>query len=298
MARISREFLVPYIQNLCSLHLVQEKNKKRISQLKWEINQVTNGERREVRPKPPGERTVFGFTEFSVAFVTGLFGLAVLWIGGWEPNFELFEVVTTLLLIAAIGMFIVCLCVLIAKIRENSAYNHRELARYQEESRAWRYAKEQNEEARQKKLPGLQAALADVQAEYNRVETVLRQMYAANIIPMKYRDLYTTVYLYDWFVNGVSSDLDMALNTFVLEEIKDKLDVIIRNQEEIILNQRRQMAMQQQSLETQEQHYRMMEQKAAQIAQSQEEQVMYLNMIESNTSATAYFAAANFWWKR
>ena len=86
----------------------------------------------------------------------------------------------------------------------------------------------------------------------------------------------------------------MALNMFVLEEIKEKLDRIIANQKEIILNQYLQLAEQRRSLELQEEHTSMMESKLNQINASNEERNTYLAMIESNTATTAYFATANY----
>ncbi len=134
----------------------------------------------------------------------------------------------------------------------------------------------------------------DLSEERKRIAKTLDTVYAANIIPSHYRDMYAAVYLCDFFSTSRSDDLDMALNTYVLEQIKDKLDVIIEKQREAILNQRLILANQQKSLEEQRAHNDYMRQKVYQIASSIEEQNQYLAMIEGSSAATAYFAAANY----
>ena len=102
------------------------------------------------------------------------------------------------------------------------------------------------------------------------------------------------VYLYRYFSSSREDDVDSVLKTFILEEIKAKLDQIISMQSEIILNQERMMANQRTSLEAQRQHQQYMESKARQIASSIDEQNTYMEMTAANTAATAYFAAANY----
>ena len=168
---------------------------------------------------------------------------------------------------------------------KREAYNY-ELAAYQEIQR-------KNDKER-KAIPGIVNEMRECRIEIERVKEVLRRVYYANIIPGHYRNMYAAVFLYDWFSTGRSDDLDMALNMFVLEEIKEKLDRIIKNQEEIILNQYLQLAEQRRTLELQEEHAAMMESKLNQINASNDERNTYLAMIESNTAVTAYFTTANY----
>lgn len=139
-----------------------------------------------------------------------------------------------------------------------------------------------------KRVPNLEKKMARLSIERNKIAETLSKVYAANIIPSYYRDMYAAVYLYDFFSTSRSDDLDMALNTYVLEQTKDKLDVIIEKQHTEILNQRRILAYQQKSLEEQRAHNAYMRQKVYQIASNIEEQNQYLAMVESSAAATAY----------
>lgn len=140
----------------------------------------------------------------------------------------------------------------------------------------------------------IESEIGKLNNEIKHTQRLLDDAYRVNIIPTHYRNKYAALFLYDWFNTGGSDDLDMALNMFVLEEIKEKLDMIIRNQSTIILNQRIMQAQQQKTIEQQNEHNRLMRNKLDQLCISSQEHNRYLSMIESNTAATAYFAAADY----
>lgn len=130
--------------------------------------------------------------------------------------------------------------------------------------------------------------------ECGKIDKLLTQNYSLNVIPGWYRDMYAAVYLYDWFSNSYSDDLDMALNTFVLEQIKEKLDIIIRNQSEELLNQRIIIANQNESMRQAGQHHAELMNKLNQMHAAGEERKTYLEMIERNTAIDAYFSMATY----
>ena len=106
--------------------------------------------------------------------------------------------------------------------------------------------------------------------------------------------MYVAVYLYDWFSTSMADDLDMALNMYVLEEIKDRLDQIIDMLYESLVNQRMMLNNQMKTLEQQEQYHTDMIDKLNRLQLSAAEHSAYLGMIEANTSAMAYFSAAEY----
>ena len=102
------------------------------------------------------------------------------------------------------------------------------------------------------------------------------------------------VYLYDWFSQSGEDDLGLALNTFVLEQTKDKLDMIIRNQGDIILNQQMQLSLQMQSNKEQENHFRMMENKVKQLEMEDEERNKNLDMIARTNESVLWYARQDY----
>ena len=166
-------------------------------------------------------------------------------------------------------------------------YYWQELHKYQRDEKA-------NTESRRKKLPKLQADLDNCRYERQKAHAALHRAYSINVIPMQYRDLYTSVYRYRLFDTSQADDLEMALSMYMLDDIRAKLDQVIANQTSMILNEQFMIANQQRSLEQQRAHSDMMCRKLASIEASNEERNMYLSMIESNTATTAYFATADY----
>ena len=289
MAKYNREFLVPYLQNVCALHLADKKIDNQLFPLMNRESRLISG----VHPidcptKPKRYKSIE--EDFSR-------GCALLGIG-----LGLFFILISLRdisFLTILGWFFVfcgAICAvgtLIMYLKSRKDYL-KEMRWYKERLQKNEEAQRYNARVRERELPQVQSAIKKWSRESGRVTSLLKEAYSVNIIPSRYRNIYAAVYLYDWFSTSQADDLDMALNMFVLEEIKEKLDRIIENQMDIILNQRLMLANQQRSLEQQQRHSNMMRAKLNQIAASNEERNTYLRMIESNTAATAYFAAADY----
>lgn len=300
MAKFNREFLVPYLEDVCALYMADLEVCAKMFGVQKEILVLQHGEEIEPPVEPEHEEYLGAIGSFlggvGIVLMCAIFiPLMDLFIPENERGsapfafYIIFGAVSFLL-----GLF---LWKSFGEPEREVRKNNEELDRqYEEAVRQYRVEKrkisERNEEAR-KKIPDLEKQMGNLSNERKKIAKTLDAVYAANIIPSHYRDMYAAVYLYDFFSTSRSNDLDMALNTYVLEQIKDKLDVIIEKQHESILNQRLILANQQKSLEEQRAHNAYMRQKVYQIASSLEEQNQYLAMVESNSAATAYFAAAN-----
>ena len=284
MAKYEREFLVPYLMNVCSLHLVYRKLSEKESILSGEANHLRNGvtpadrpTKPWIEPLPPGGvfMAVMGCITFLMSIL--MFSLDIGFMGWFFLLGSIME--------GIIGY------VRIHGVKESNAqkednYN-RKLAEYNEIMR-------KNEIAKNAKLPYILDNLRKCQLEKKKAAETLTQVYGVNVIPAQYRNICASLYLYRWFNSSQADDLEMALSMFVLEEIKDKLDTIIRNQYSIILNQQIAIANQQKTIEQQQQYSAMMCEKLNRIEASNEERNMYLAMIESNTATSAYFATAEY----
>ena len=126
------------------------------------------------------------------------------------------------------------------------------------------------------------------------VKNYLAAAYGVNIIPNKYRDIYVAYYLYDYFSSSRETDLDKILQTMLLDQIVERLDRIIDQQEEIILNQRMAMALQEKQSEQLQQNHRAQLQAIARVEQNQQLQNDYLAMIDTNTRITNFFVTADY----
>lgn len=289
MAKYDREFLVPYLQDICTLYLAERKLREKIKWLTDRINHLSY-EIVVTPPKEPSYEKSGCFEGF--AWILGLFmaGGSVLGLMSGEDlsGFEMIPVM---------GIIIggVILAFAIGANSEQRKTNDELRKNYEAALKAYERdvdnAKRQNV-LNKEKIPELLARKEMFSNELKKVSKLLKQAYSVNVIPRHYRDVYAAVYLYDFFSTGRSDDLDMALSLFVLEQIKDKLDKIIQQQADILLNQRIMISTQKQALEEQRAHNAYLEKKIHKIATSAEESNQYLAMIESNTAANAYFSAA------
>lgn len=131
-------------------------------------------------------------------------------------------------------------------------------------------------------------------AHLDEIEEKLKAAYSVNIIPNKYRDIYVAYYLYDYFSSSRETDLDKVLQTMLLDQIVERLDRIIDQQEEIILNQRMELALQEKQAAQLQQNHRAQLQAIARVEQNQQLQNDYLAMIDTNTRITNFFVTADY----
>lgn len=298
MARYNREFLVPYLHDLCALYLAERRLENDIWHVKQRI-QYCSSEHYPAVPKEPKPKPAEGgfLLAFGGFWIIGglclMFGL----ISGEEMGAMPLEAGWAISFLALFLLGVAPFCLGMQLRREVEAQNKHAKAQYEVEVDRYERALERayrDNEHNKKQLPALERKLQGQEAELEKVQDIRRFVYGANVIPKHYRDFYATIFLYDWFAHGGSDDLDMALNTYVLEEIKTRLDRIIEQQSEIILNQRLMLAKQQESIEAQNRHNDMMRQKLNRIQSTEDERLRYERMTETNTAVTAFFAAANY----
>lgn len=298
MARYNREFLVPYLQDICALYMADRKIQNDIYEKEDKIREYQR-ERFVPAPREPnyesGSIGCFGYLALGVCLL-GVANILMLILkpGEYDSGFTAFMYICGLISAALGGFFFWRFC---KEARDEREDNDIKWEIYQEELKQYKAdCKQAKEDYRRYKthIPFIQKEIETLKSEKNDLEKLLTKVYGANVIPSHYRNIYAAVYLYDWFSTSASDDLDHALSMFVLEEIKAKLDMIIEQQSEMIMNQRIIQANQMKSMELQQKHNHMMRLKLDQLQITAEEQYRYVQMIEANTAATAYFAAANY----
>ena len=290
MAKYNRDFLVPYLQDICALHLTDRKLQARRYELEERIGEL-EAKKYYYNPTPPKRRPVITFGVIILLLLGGfilLVGIGNLFIAIEQ---EITSMIICSFLIDAMGIGLIWFGY--GVIDDHKEENKRIQKEYESKVQSDKREKEKYEQGL-KRVPGLRTELQRCITEDRKVKMLLEKLYSANVIPRQYREVYAAVYLYDWFSTSGADDIEMALNMFVLEEIKARLDRIIENQSNIILNQRIMIANQQRAQEQQDRHNRMMHDKLNQLQVSSEERNRYLCMIENNTAVTAFFAQASY----
>lgn len=290
MARYNREFLVPYLEDICSLQLSKQKIQQLIHTSRHEIENINRSALEKV-----GEPELEDYKGDNDLAGVGSGCLGIACFVGVVATFFMALMSGELSMLIIPAMFGVAEIWLILKsFGAKDAENVKIKERNDEKERDHAIAQMAALVVVEPQVEAVKKRISFLEGEARKVEQLLEIAYSANVIPRWYRDLYPAVYLYDWFSNSRADDLDVALNTLVLEQIKDRLDTIIRNQGEMIINQRIMIANQKKSMEQAERHQAMLMAKLNRIEASNEERNMYLSMIEANTAANAYFSAANY----
>ena len=146
-------------------------------------------------------------------------------------------------------------------------------------------------------LPQAEAKLKKVEKEINKIEDMLSDSYDANIIPWDYRERAAITYLYQYFSTSNANDLDQVIQTFMLEQIHEQLERI-ENQVNQILSNQDYMIEKLQDIHTEAQNQTKMtsqiKKSVLQLKDSDDRKEKYLDMIECNTKASAYFQAATY----
>lgn len=291
MAKFNRDFLVPYLQDVCATELQINKLTQCISSTQNEIKQIQHN---NYYPKPvkktytPRRLTGEDIGTMVFASCAGTIILLIL-----SVIFKWIKSPTSLLLLLCPAPLIIIGYLWVSHSEKREAEEQNE-ADYQNELQYYKQSLVAQKQA-QPHIALLNRQLSCLKDELEDVRQLRSKLYDVNVIPMQYRNIYVAVYLHQFVSTSQANDIDIILQTFILEEIKAKLDDIISLQSESILNQEMIMANQRATLESQERHQSYMENKARQVAASQEEQAVYLSMIKANTSASAYFSAANYY---
>lgn len=287
MAKYNREFLVPYLQNICALHLALGKVHETYSSSIAYKQRLERGYYSATQPSKPIKHEEFVCEIGGICGAIGVIAYLFLSFGNdWLSKIILF-------VFPGVPSFSAVLIYIAYQFKARKKLKS-DMIQYEKALDEYSRAQIANQEKVSSELPKINSDIQFLAREIKRIESILKRAYQANIIPSRYRNTYAAIYLYDWFSTSQADDLDAALNIFVLEEIKDRLDTIIANQSDMILNQRIMLANQQKSIEQQQRHSAIMRSKLDRIATSNEERNIYLSMIESNTAATAYFAAADY----
>lgn len=287
MALLKRDFFIPYVKNLCALHSLRGKLKERMEYVQYEIETVKKGQP-EPRPTKPYYEAVWNPKRIFTII------LAFIWGGIWVymplavgASYGVLD-----FSMMALSLLIIGYAIYDAKTIYDDNNSKAEI--YELQLQETKLIHDQNVQNRERKLPGLWNELEECRVAYEETSRVLLEMYDANVIPGQYRNIHSVIYLYDWFSKSREEDLGLALNTFVLEQIKDKLDTIIRNQGDILLNQQMQLSLQMQSNEEQESYFRTMENKINQLEMADEERNKNMDMIARTNESVLWYAQQDY----
>lgn len=301
MANYNRNILVPYLQDLCSIELICSKLEHRISDAEKNVNRLTEICNRKVTDPVTIKKSLFigdDWKQDIYICIPGaiIIAIAILVLATLGKYAGLFKVIGWL------GILYGALFFVMAKSKAQEDYSNAEY-RYKEYVAKHDAERKRNAEfrnalpARRAELDKARQELSALRTNYANATTLRNRTYDINIVPRQYRNIYAVYYLYDFFSTSRENDLEKVIQTFVLEEIKQKLDKIIRQNENILLNQRVQLALQEQQNRVISENHRNELKQLAKMERNQELQLDYQKMITANQEVTNFLLAADFYKK-
>ena len=290
MASYDRGILIPYLQDICAAEMLCRKLEQEIQLSTEEANKYTswaNG--RYDNPKAPNPEN---YATDNNELTGGIVSLIIF--GG--PGLLLLPGLP-FLGIVGIAMGVFMLVSSISEQREKDARaeqayseameKHRKQVAIQKSYREsipwWR------EEAKKWEEKGTY-----LKEKLEEAKKLRNDAYSVNIIPSRYRSVHAAYYLYDYFNTCRENDLDKVIQTMLLDEIIQRMDKLIIQNQEIILNQRMQLAMLESQNQMLAENHREEMKQLARMETNQERQLDYLHMIEANQEVTNFFLAVDY----
>ena len=284
MANYDRRILVPYLQDVCCAEMLCRKLEQDIRYAKAEADKYA-GWANASYPYPPEPLRNEHWKHDDIVGVCGFsaFALGALCI-------PVIGVIFSLIFMGCIvmGLFNVWkdareadkkYDIAMSNYAQRCANIHRQresIPEWRATARKW----EEKVEIQKKRLMDAQKMRGD--------------LYSVNIIPSRYRTIHAAYYLYDFFSSGRETDLERTIQTMLLDEIVQRMDRLIAQNQEIILNQRMLFAQQEQrNRDDNDRHLDKMRH-IAQIEENQQRQTDYQNMIARNQQVTNFFLAADY----
>lgn len=302
MANYDRRFLVPYLQDLCSLELMTAKLQRDIMSTESKVNELTNiCNKRVYDPRTPRPEQFYDNSNSKSLIGEGciieLVGNIIVSLLANTTLGMIFYPIVFLLRWGVIlfGIFIILLGLLdLYDSHYKAKYEYTKAVSECEANKKSNAAFRNALPARRQELDHAKEKLTTLRTDFANVKKLREQAYGINVVPRQYRNIYAVYYLYDFFSTSRETNLENVIQTFVLEEIKRKLDKIIQQNEEIILNQRVQMALQENQNRMITENHKLEMQQLAKIESNQELQSDYLKMIETNQEVTNFILASDF----
>lgn len=288
MASYDRRILIPYLRDICCTEMLCKKLEKDIATFQKEANKYTKwADDKYTDPKKPNIDD-YPTEDYSVPMIIGVV------IGMVGVMLLLF---IPILGVPAIGYGLIMMGV--CKLEES---DNKEAKKKEYENALIRYKKicAENQRCRDSKEKWRASAQKwrneEITARKNLQEAkaMRNKLYSVNIIPSRYRTIHAVYYLYEFFDTGRETDLEKVIQTMLLDEIIQRLDKIILQNEEIMLNQRMQIALQEEQNRAMADQHRQTMEAIARMEHNQELQIDYQNMIARNQEVTNFFLAADY----
>ena len=290
MASYDRRVLIPYLQDVCAVEMLCRKLEQDIQFAKSESDKYLRWA--NAKYEDPAEPEWGKYEPDNGKKTGGIIALVVYGVIG-------LGILPALPLLGLAGIALGIISLLSGNAEQDECEKK---AKKEYDEAMKRYKKEcANQKANREKRPAWREKSQqwkikgnDLSEKLKAVKSLRNEVYSVNIIPSRYRNIHSSYYLYDYFNTCRENDLDKIIQTMLLDEIIQRMDKLIVQNQQIILNQRMQLALQESQNRAIAENHREEMLRLARMETNQERQLDYQRMIETNQEITNFFLAADY----
>lgn len=284
MAKYDRNILVPHLHDASSIEIIITELERKISTEKQvlsviysNINQHIPNVSKPVKNTNVNSDPFFLYCLFFFVFLILLFR---------------FSVVSVVLVILAVKCYFSWIGEKQRAEDEAEFHYHKQLEEY---NRNRAFVQKIKEDIQYNKLlmKPQEEKIDELEQLLQAAKMMRNDVYSVNIIPQQFRNRDAMCYLYDFFSTCQETDLESTIRTMLLDDIKKQLHTLAEQNSEMILNQRIQIALSEQSNYISSVNNRNTVSALNQIADNQDMQNKYQQMIAQNQNMTNFLLAYN-----
>lgn len=281
MARFDRKILLPYLRDLYSVELLVLKRQKQYQDLCSLMHKYEQQLENDREPEAEVKASAMGLVILSMVAVV-LCVAAVTSAAMIRSNRILLPVSVFLLVLDAF-----CIVLLLRNIRRYQKASAR-YATYQKAMDQYQSGERKRVQIRSQ-ISECKRQIVEFAEQSNELGSIRHSLYSANVIPASFRTVHAVRYLFHYFQSSKADDVDMVLQIFAIQELKQEHKVISRHESDMILHQRMIMANQIMTDSVQRQNVEQQMLEIANSDQNQEFRNQYLKMISINQDVSNFF---------
>lgn len=280
VAKFDRKILLPYLRDVYSVELLVLKRQKEYQELCSLLNQYEEALQNHREPEEVSV-SVRGVVGWCIA--AGVLCLLAIVSAMLIRYSESFLYLSLLLL----PVEAICIAVLLRQI----AQYRKDSARYQEYRKKMRQyqSEEHTRELLREQAAEYRKQIAVFVDQSNVLGSIRHSLYSANVIPAQFRTLSAVRYLFHYFQSSKADDVDVVLQIFSVETLRQNPKPISQKESDQILHQRVLLANQVMGDAVQREYVETQMMEIANRGENVEFRIQYLKMINANQDVSNYF---------
>ena len=297
---MERKALLLYLQNVRDLEIAKNSLKCKGTECTTKFQLLINGCQTKPKYKTVETPTKQGLESIPFAVIMLLLVIFITWIKSVEGYSGFIEAFTTLLLLFFFSVFVIIIAKNLLAYR---AYKEEMNHYFYEKEMVEEYNKKQNilaQHGRERQL-FLQKQWTEendmLKTQFVKVSQILEHFYSMNLLPSQYRNLASTIYIYDYMSTSQASLEDTLIHEHMengIKRLETKLNQIVDRLDDIVYETRCIRDENRANVERVISENSQMLSELQEISSNTQDAAQYAELAANYSKANAYFSLANY----